>query len=53
VIGVRTLDDVEKQRAGVLRWERRVVRALGDPAQYRALKADERAGVDSMKGGAR
>ena len=54
VIGVRTLDDVEKQRAGVLRWERRVVRALGDPAQYRALRADERAGLTgSMKGGAR
>lgn len=44
VIGVRNRDDVEKQRAGVLRWERRIVRALGSPAQYRALKADERAG---------
>ncbi|MGP6169720.1 Na+/H+ antiporter subunit E [Microbacterium sp. A196] len=43
VIGVRNLDDVEEQRAGVLRWERRIVRALGSPAQYRALKADERA----------
>lgn len=43
VIGVRNLDEVEKQRAGVLRWERRIVRALGSPAQYRALKADERA----------
>ena len=53
VIGVCDLDDVEKQRAGVLRWERRVVRALGDPAQYRALKADERAGVGATKGGAR
>ncbi|MFT4259707.1 Na+/H+ antiporter subunit E [Microbacterium sp.] len=39
-IGVRTMDDVEKTRAGVLRWEERIVRALGDPAQYRALKAD-------------
>jgi len=43
VIGVRDLDDVEEQRAGVLRWERRIVRALGSPAQYRALRADERA----------
>ena len=43
VIGVRSLADVEKQREGVLRWERRVVRALGAPEQYRALKADERA----------
>ncbi|MFJ4223569.1 Na+/H+ antiporter subunit E [Microbacterium sp. NPDC089695] len=49
VIGVRSLDDVEKQREGVLRWERRIVRALGAPAQYRALKADERA----AKGGVR
>lgn len=57
VIGVRSIADVEKQRAGVLRWERRVVRALGAPAQYRALKADERAeragSVSGMKGGAR
>lgn len=54
VIGVRNRADVEKQRAGVLRWERRVVRALGDPAQYRALKADQRAGLTgSTKGGAR
>ena len=43
IIGVRDLDDVEQQRQGVLRWERRIVRALGSPAQYRALKADERA----------
>ncbi|WP_341936065.1 Na+/H+ antiporter subunit E [Microbacterium sp. LWO14-1.2] len=49
VIGVRSQDDVEKQREGVLRWERRIVRALGAPSQYRALKADERA----AKGGAR
>lgn len=58
VIGVRTLEDVERQRAGVLRWERRIVRALGAPAQYRALKADERAArgaraTDPTKGGAR
>lgn len=42
VIGVRTLADVEKQREGVLRWEERIVRALGDPAQYRALREAER-----------
>ncbi|WP_120494767.1 Na+/H+ antiporter subunit E [Microbacterium phyllosphaerae] len=65
VIGVRSLADVEKQREGVLRWERRVVRALGAPEQYRALKADERAaraasageaagsGGGAKKGGAR
>ncbi len=52
VIGVHSLEDVEKQRAGILRWERRVVRALGAPAQYRALKADERA-ARAAKGGVR
>lgn len=45
VIGVNDLDDVERQREGVLRWERRIVRALGSPAQYRALKEDQRNGV--------
>ena len=44
VIGVRTRADADAQREGVLRWEKRIVRALGSPAQYRALKADERAG---------
>lgn len=55
VIGVRTIADAADQRAGVLRWERRIVRALGDPAQYRALKADERSGVveELSKGGGR
>ena len=43
VIGVRSLEDVEHQRAGVLRWERRIVRALGSPAQAAQLRADERA----------
>lgn len=51
VIGVRSLADVEKQREGVLRWERRVVRALGAPEQYRALKADERAARAAAAGG--
>ncbi|MFJ4254049.1 Na+/H+ antiporter subunit E [Microbacterium sp. NPDC090003] len=57
VIGVNGMDDVEKQRRIVLRWEQRVVRALGDPAQYRALKADVRARANAdgsaTKGGAR
>lgn len=44
IIGVHDLDEVEHQRQSVLRWEQRIVRALGSPAQYRALKADERAG---------
>lgn len=49
VIGVRSTADVDRQREGVLRWERRIVRALGAPAQYRALKAD----AARVKGGAR
>lgn len=55
VIGVRSEEDVEKQRQGVLGWEKRIVRALGNPTQYRALKADERAGrIDPATiGGAR
>ncbi|MBS0022612.1 Na+/H+ antiporter subunit E [Microbacterium paraoxydans] len=55
VIGVRSKEDVEEQRQGVLGWEKRVVRALGDPSQYRRLKADERAGrIDPARvGGAR
>lgn len=51
VIGVRDKADVEKQREGVLLWEQRIVRALGSPAQYRALREDTRAGV--KKGGVR
>lgn len=51
VIGVRTAADVEKQRAGVLRWERRIVRALGSPAQVRALRADERGAAAAPMGG--
>ncbi|HWV48635.1 MAG TPA: Na+/H+ antiporter subunit E [Microbacterium sp.] len=43
VIGVRSIADVDRQREQVLRWERRIVRALGSPAQYRALRDDERA----------
>ena len=43
VIGVHSTADVDRQREQVLRWERRIVRALGSPAQYRALRNDERA----------
>ena len=50
VIGVRSLEDVERQRAGVLRWERRIVRALGSPAQAARLRADERAEQDRLAG---
>lgn len=45
VIGARDRADVDRLRAGVLEWERRIVRALGSPAQYRALKADQKGGV--------
>ena len=44
VIGVHDRGDVEAVRADILRWEKRVVRALGSPAQYRALRADEAGG---------
>ncbi|MDQ0614580.1 multicomponent Na+:H+ antiporter subunit E [Microbacterium sp. W4I4] len=57
VIGLRTRGDVDAFRQEVLRWERRIVRAVGTPAQYRALKADEArsdAGAPGpAKGGAR
>lgn len=56
VIGVRSKADVDAQRRSVLRWEKRIVRALGDPAQYRALKEDTRrqaAAGRSQRGGAR
>lgn len=55
VIGVRNAADVDRQREQVLRWERRIVRALGSPAQYRALKDDERAlaAHDGRAGGLR
>lgn len=42
VIGVRSLEAVERQREQVLRWERRVVRAIGSPAQAAQLRADKR-----------
>lgn len=45
VIGVRTRAEVDRFREGVLGWERRIVRAVGTPEQYRALKSDERGGA--------
>ena len=41
VIGVRSRADVDHQREGVLRWEQRIVRAVGSPAQMRLLRADD------------
>nr|WP_194398436.1 Na+/H+ antiporter subunit E [Microbacterium atlanticum] len=38
VIGVADADAVEKQRASVLRWEARIVRAVGSRAQLRAVR---------------
>ncbi|WP_193597474.1 Na+/H+ antiporter subunit E [Microbacterium sp. YJN-G] len=43
VIDLRNRADVDDFRAEVLRWERRIVRAVGTPEQYRALRADEAA----------
>jgi len=40
VIGVRNREEVDAFRAEVLRWERRIVRAVGTPEQYAALKHD-------------
>lgn len=45
VIGVRTRADVDRFREGVLAWERRIVRAVGTPQQYRALRSDEKGEV--------
>lgn len=44
VFGVESLDDVEKQRAQVLRWERRIVRAVGSREQYAQLRREEASG---------
>jgi len=40
VIGMRSKADVDAFRNEVLRWERRIVRAVGTPDQYAALKRD-------------
>jgi multicomponent Na+:H+ antiporter subunit E len=55
VIGVCSRDDVDRFRAEVLRWERRIVRAVGTPEQYAALTRDEeqeRRASAAPKGGA-
>ncbi|MFD5224084.1 Na+/H+ antiporter subunit E [Microbacterium sp. NPDC058342] len=49
VIGVRSRADVDRFRDDVLRWERRIVRAVGTPQQYAALKADLNRGRDAAK----
>jgi multicomponent Na+:H+ antiporter subunit E len=38
VIGVRSARDVEKQREGVQRWERRIVMAVGSRAQVEKIR---------------
>ncbi|WP_425561365.1 Na+/H+ antiporter subunit E [Microbacterium pumilum] len=40
VIGVRSRRDVERQRASVWGWERRIVRAVGSRAQLERVRAD-------------
>lgn len=44
VIGVRSAEDVEAQRDVVLRWEHRIVRAVGSRAQWRRLRELEAVG---------
>ncbi len=41
VIGVRDHDDVERQRASVLHWERRIVMAVGSRAQLALVNSPE------------
>lgn len=45
VIGVRTAADVDRQREGVLRWERLIVRAFGSRDDVRRVEAAVRAGA--------
>lgn len=52
VIGVHNRAEVDEFRDQVLRWERRIVRAVGTPAQYQALRADETA-AEAVGGGTR
>lgn len=40
MIGVRTSADVEKFRSSVIRWERRIVRAVGTLEQVREVETD-------------
>lgn len=41
IIGVRSRAEAHAVRDEIMQWEKRIVRALGSPAQYRALKAAE------------
>ncbi len=41
VIGVRSTADLERQRRDVLRWEARIVRAVGSRAQLRVVREAE------------
>lgn len=53
VIGADSAADVERMRQDVLGWERRIVRAVGSRAQYRALREDEQvARLAAAEGGA-
>lgn len=53
VIGADSTEDVDHMREEVLEWEKRIVRAVGSPAQYRALKADERRAREVASAGRR
>lgn len=44
VIGVRDQHDVERQRESVLRWERRIVMAVGSRAQVESIRAEREQG---------
>ena len=45
IIGVRSDSDVEKQRASVLHWEERIVRAVGSRAQVAEIRAAREGGA--------
>ena len=45
IIGVRSDRDVEKQRASVLHWEERIVRAVGSRAQVAEIRAAREGGA--------
>jgi len=45
IIGVRSDSDVEKQRASVLHWEERIVRAVGSRAQVAEVRAAREGGA--------
>lgn len=42
VLGARTQDDMERARAGALRWERLIVRAVGSREQLRIVDSGDR-----------